>query len=175
MGPAPPRSFAPRSECIGCAMAGEASWKPGKTFATRGSIWTKSLLRSARPIFITSSKSPPRSPKTWPTDPMLFRTPKDKRDTARAFTLVELLVAITAGLFVSIAAFSLAKQGSRFFQQEARIANTQFSAVLGFDRLRADIARAGYMSTANISRDPFRCGDLTQFPPGMTGLASIRL
>jgi Prokaryotic N-terminal methylation motif len=98
------------------------------------------------------------------------------RRHSRAFTLIELMVAITAGLFVAIAAFALARQGSRFFQQEARIANAQFSATLGFDRLRADIARAGFLSTANIQRDPFRCGSTAGWPsPGLPSLAAIRI
>jgi prepilin-type N-terminal cleavage/methylation domain-containing protein len=93
----------------------------------------------------------------------------------RGFTLIELLVAMTAGLFVAIGAFALAKQGSRFFQQEARIANTQFAATLGFDRLRSDIARAGFLTTANVQRDPFHCGTSAGWPAGMVSLAALRL
>src|SRR5258708_34442648 len=103
--------------------------------------------------------------------PVCRRAPR-----SRGFTLIELMVAITAGLFVAISAFALAKQGSRFFQQEARVANAQFSATLGFDRLRADIARAGFLSTANIQRDPFYCGARPSSPPaGITSLAAVRL
>jgi len=92
------------------------------------------------------------------------------------FTLIELMVAITAGLFVAISAFALARQGSRFFQQEARVSNAQFSATLGFDRLRTDIARAGFMTTANGQRDPFRCGSTAAWPsPGMQSLAALRI
>src|SRR6266536_1790728 len=95
---------------------------------------------------------------------------------ARGFTLIELMVAVTAGLFVAVAAFALARQGSRFFQQEARVANAQFAATLGFDRLRADIARAGFLTTANVQRDPFRCGDVATFPAGgMASLSALRL
>src|SRR6266536_2587712 len=94
---------------------------------------------------------------------------------ARGFTLIELMVAVTAGLFVAIAAFALARQGSRFFQQEARVSNAQFSATLGFDRLRADIARAGFLTTSNIQRDPFFCGNATLLPIGMASLAAIRI
>ena len=103
------------------------------------------------------------------------KTTSSQRAAARAFTLVELLVAVTAGLFVAIAAFALSRQGSRFFQQEARIANTQFAATLGFDRLRADVARAGFMSTPNIQRDPFHCGSPVGWPAGMASLASLRI
>jgi prepilin-type N-terminal cleavage/methylation domain-containing protein len=97
------------------------------------------------------------------------------RSNRRGFTLVELMVAITAGLFVAVASFALAKQGSKFFQQEARIANAQFSATLGFDRLRSDIARAGFLTTANVQRDPFVCGTTAGWPVGMTGLAALRI
>lgn len=75
----------------------------------------------------------------------------------RGFTLLELLVAIVAGLFVAMAAFALSKQSSRFFHQETRLANAQFETLVGFERLRADIARAGYLSTANIQTEPFHC------------------
>jgi hypothetical protein len=85
------------------------------------------------------------------------------------------MVAITAGLFVAVAAFGLAKQGSKFFQQEARVANAQFSATLGFDRLRSDISRAGFLTTGNIQRDPFVCGTTAGWPAGMTGLAALRI
>jgi prepilin-type N-terminal cleavage/methylation domain-containing protein len=102
------------------------------------------------------------------------RRPRSAR--SHGFTLIELMVAITAGLFVAIAAFALARQGSRFFQQEARIANAQFSATLGFDRLRADIARAGFLASANIQRDPFRCGSTAGWSsPGMPSLAAVRI
>jgi prepilin-type N-terminal cleavage/methylation domain-containing protein len=102
------------------------------------------------------------------------RHPEHVRST-RGFTLIELMVAITAGLFVAIAAFALARQGSRFFQQEARIANAQFSATLGFDRLRADIARAAFLSTPNVQRDPFRCGSTGGWPAGLASLGAIRI
>lgn len=87
----------------------------------------------------------------------------------RGFTLIELLVAVIAGLFVAIAAFALAKQGSRFFQSEARLANAQFAELVGFERLRADIARAGFLSTPNIQRDPNVCGR-----PGGTAPAFVQ-
>jgi prepilin-type N-terminal cleavage/methylation domain-containing protein len=101
--------------------------------------------------------------------------PVSHRADERGFTLVELMVAVTAGLFVAVASFALAKQGSKFFQQEARVANAQFSATLGFDRLRADIARAGFLTTANVQRDPFVCGNTVGWPAGMTGLAALRI
>jgi prepilin-type N-terminal cleavage/methylation domain-containing protein len=71
----------------------------------------------------------------------------------RGFTLVELLVAIIAGLLVAAAAISFSKQSTRFFSQEARIAAAQMSVLSGFQRLQGDISRASYMSTPNMRRD----------------------
>ncbi len=81
------------------------------------------------------------------------RTPK----APRGFTLIELLVALTGGLFVSIAVFALARDASRFYQREGRMANATLAVVTGFERLRADIARAGFLSSPNVRADPLVC------------------
>jgi hypothetical protein len=96
---------------------------------------------------------------------------------ARGFTLVELMVAITGGLFVSIAVFALARDGSRFYQRESRIAEATLGTVIGFDRLRNDIARAGFLSTPNIRSDPLLCGELTTYKdfPQLQQLASLQI
>jgi type II secretory pathway pseudopilin PulG len=75
------------------------------------------------------------------------------RAAARAFTLMELMVAMVAGLVVGIAAFAFSKQSVRFFSQEARSASAQMSVLNGFQRLQADLSRAAYMSTPNMVRD----------------------
>ncbi|HVU01756.1 MAG TPA: prepilin-type N-terminal cleavage/methylation domain-containing protein [Polyangiaceae bacterium] len=77
---------------------------------------------------------------------------------SRGFTLVELMVAVTGGLFVTLAVFALSKQSTRIYQAETRIANATMSSVVGFDRLRADIERAGYLVSPNVSVDPKFCG-----------------
>lgn len=109
-------------------------------------------------------------PRTTPRPGRSFRL-------SRGFTLIELLVAIVAGLFVAIAAFALSKQGSRFFHQETRLANAQFETLVGFERLRADIARAGYLSTPNIQDEPFHCRspNIANWPYGLTALAAMRI
>jgi hypothetical protein len=83
----------------------------------------------------------------------------------RGFTLVELMVAITGGLFVSIIVFTVAKNSSRFYQAETRVGEATLGGMVGFDRLRADIARAGFLSSANIQDDPRVCAG----PPGVAG------
>jgi hypothetical protein len=92
------------------------------------------------------------------------------------------MVAMTGGLFVSIAVFALARDGSRFYQRESRVAEATLGSVVGFDRLRGDIARAGYLSPPNLRGDSLRsdatfCGDVTQFNglPFLSNLASIQI
>lgn len=76
---------------------------------------------------------------------------------ARGFTLVELMVAMTGGLFLSIVVFALSRDASRFYQRENRMANATLAGVSGFERLAGDVARAGHLATANIEADPHVC------------------
>jgi hypothetical protein len=80
-----------------------------------------------------------------------------RRDRA-GFTLVELMVAITGGLFVSIIVFSISKNSARFYQAETRAGEATLAEIVGFERLRADVARAGFLSSPNIMADPRVCG-----------------
>jgi Tfp pilus assembly protein PilW len=98
------------------------------------------------------------------------------RRATRGFTLVELMVALMGGLFISLAVFALARDAGRFYQSEVRIANATVGGLLGFERLRTDIARAGLMSSPNINRDPAVCTkpDGT-WPANLSQLASIQI
>ncbi len=75
------------------------------------------------------------------------------------FTLVELMVSITGGLFVSIAVFMLAKQSTNLYQSEGRAGNATLGSIVGFERLRQDVERAAFLSTPMIRRDPKICGN----------------
>lgn len=70
------------------------------------------------------------------------------------FTLVELMVALSGGLFLSIMVFALSRDTSRFYQRENRLAGAVMAGMSGFERLKADIGRAGYLATPNIAKDP---------------------
>lgn len=86
------------------------------------------------------------------------------------------MVAITGGLFLSIVVFSLSRQGTQFYQQEMRAAAATNGAIVGFERLRADIGRAGFMSSPNIRRDQRVCGQPatdTTWPSALRQLASM--
>ncbi len=76
---------------------------------------------------------------------------------ARAFTLVELMVAMTAGLFFTVFVFMMTKDSSRFFQGQARLSESTLATLTGFERLRSDIARAGFLASPNFLRDANRC------------------
>ncbi|MGE0324006.1 MAG: PilW family protein [Polyangiaceae bacterium] len=96
----------------------------------------------------------------------------------RGFTLAELMVAITGGLFISIAVFSMARFGSRFYQQESRVANATMSSVVGFERLKADITRAGFLASPNVLRDPNVCGQPAtdaSWPTQLRNLAAVQI
>ncbi len=98
------------------------------------------------------------------------------RRSAAGFTLVELMVALTGGLFVSLAVFALARDSGRFYQREARIANATIGGLLGFERLRTDIARAGYLSSPNLFRDGRQCGAPSPlWPQNLKNLASMQV
>jgi hypothetical protein len=100
------------------------------------------------------------------------------RGPTRGFTLVELMVALTGGLFVSVMVFTLAKDSSRFYMREARVADATLAAVTGFERLRADLTRISFMTTPNIRRDVQNgrlCGNPTGWPQEMRRLAGLRI
>jgi hypothetical protein len=100
------------------------------------------------------------------------------RRAVHGFTLIELLVSLTGALFVSISVFMLARHTSQQYQQEAHLANANLASVVGFERLRADIARAGFMASPNVQRDPFVCGTPVadaSWPEQMKVMASVRI
>jgi type II secretory pathway pseudopilin PulG len=102
----------------------------------------------------------------------VFRSRRASR--ARGFTLVELMVALTGGLFVSVAVFMLAKQATGLYQSEARMSNATLGSVIGFERLRLDIERASFLASPNLRRDPKRCGvPDASWPAYLSHLAGI--
>jgi hypothetical protein len=85
-------------------------------------------------------------------------------------------VAVTGGLFVAIAVFALARDGSRFYRQQARVADATLGAIIGFNRLKADLGRSGFMSSPNLRQDPFRCETPdNNWPTALRDLATLRI
>jgi hypothetical protein len=94
---------------------------------------------------------------------------------ARGFTLVELLMATTAGLAVSAAAFLLARGASSVFQEETRITSAQLSASLGLHRIASDLGRAGFLSTPNILTDPYVANESGSWPGSISKLRAVAI
>lgn len=92
-----------------------------------------------------------------------------RKRASRGFTLVELLVALTAGLIVSLAVVALSREATFSFHEEMRSASAESSVRIALDRLKADLQRAGYMTTGNINTDPripLDSRDATRIPGG---------
>ncbi len=118
------------------------------------------------------------------TDPRVYSarsTARAKRRGEGGFTLIELTVALMAGLIVGLGIVGLSKATTRSFHEEIRSSAAEANLRTAVDRLRADLARAGYMSTSNIATDPMIAktpGTANPSPAAMTGLrrlASVHL
>lgn len=101
----------------------------------------------------------------------------------RAFTMVELMVALTAGLVVGAAVMGLSRIATHTFNEEVRTTATEMSIRVASDRLRGDLSRAAYMSTPNGRLDPLLIapsGNMSidpgaKAPNGLGRLASVNL
>lgn len=105
------------------------------------------------------------------------RLPRVRRGQA-GFTLIELMVAMTGGLFLAVVVVALSRDASRVYQQETRVANATLSGVNGFERLVNDIARAGHLTTPNISADPRVCNRPSSggsWPTNVQNLRAIKI
>jgi prepilin-type N-terminal cleavage/methylation domain-containing protein len=92
------------------------------------------------------------------------------------FTLIELTVALVAGLVVALGIMGLSKDATHTFHEEMRSSAAEANLRTAMDRLRADLARAGYMSTGNISTDPLIArapGETNPIPSTLLGLGRL--
>ena len=65
----------------------------------------------------------------------LLQLASARRRRRRGFTLVELMVAVTGGLFVALAVFAISRQSGRFYTRESRVSDATLGALVGFERL----------------------------------------
>jgi prepilin-type N-terminal cleavage/methylation domain-containing protein len=96
---------------------------------------------------------------------------------SRGFTLIELMASLAGGLALAVAVFLLSKHSAALYQRETRVASATLASVVGFERLRADIARAGFMASPNVRRDPYVCGSPVTggWPSLLSQMSSIRV
>ncbi len=76
-----------------------------------------------------------------------------RRRGRAGFTLIELSVALLAGLLVSMALVQVSKEANNTFHEEVRASAAEMSLRIALERLRLDLQRASYMSTGNIAGD----------------------
>lgn len=74
------------------------------------------------------------------------------RSTA-GFTLLELMVALVAGLVAILAVYYVSSASARHFHEQQRVAQTQTSVRMALQQMRRDIARAGFFGTPNSQRE----------------------
>jgi type II secretory pathway pseudopilin PulG len=98
------------------------------------------------------------------------------RPNRRGFTILEVVVALSAGVLVSMATFTLSKNATAFFQREARISSAQLALTLAMNRLTNDIQRASFLSTTNIQLDPNVCRTTAgTWPAGLSVLGGLNI
>jgi prepilin-type N-terminal cleavage/methylation domain-containing protein len=87
---------------------------------------------------------------------------------ARAgFTLVELMVALTAGAFAIAGAYYLTGTSSRLFNEQMSVTEVQSSLRLAMEQIKRDVSRAGFLATRS-RRELFDCsgvGDSVETSP----------
>jgi len=91
---------------------------------------------------------------------MTYR-PKSTSRRSPGFTLVEMMLALAAGTIVISSVYVIGAGSARYFQHQHRLAQSQMGVRTGLDQLRRDIARAGFMGTANTRRES-SCVPLTR-------------
>lgn len=64
------------------------------------------------------------------------------------------MVALLAGLIITLAVVGLAKTATATFYEQVRTTSAEMSLRLAAQRLSSDLARAGFMTTGNIRWDP---------------------
>lgn len=133
------------------------------------------LMKAKSTTFANQRMAPRGTPKQALLRRRLVRSRLARRRQRAGFTLVEMMVAMLAGVLVAAAAFLLARNASSFFQKEARITGTQLANMVGLTRLQNDLRRVSMMSTSNVRRDPSVCGRSSSWPAGLDELAGLRI
>lgn len=72
-----------------------------------------------------------------------------RKHTTHGFTLVEMMVALTAGAIAMTSIYYVSAASSQHFHEQQMIANMQTALRLAMDRIRADLQRAAFLGSVN--------------------------
>lgn len=92
-----------------------------------------------------------------------------RRRRRQGFTLLELMIALAIGTLVVGTVYTLGGASARAFQEQQRISQLQLATRLAMDRVRRDVALAGFGGTPD-SQVERTCGG-TAFPSRLIGLS----
>jgi prepilin-type N-terminal cleavage/methylation domain-containing protein len=80
-----------------------------------------------------------------------------RRIKLRGFTLIELMVALTAGTFAVAGVYYLGNISARAYTEQMRMGDAQMSLRSAMDQIRRDFARAGYLGARNVNTEHLAC------------------
>lgn len=72
----------------------------------------------------------------------------------RGFTLLEIMVALVAGVITISVVYSLSRGTTRVLTEQHRVSQTQTALRLAMEQIRTDIERAGFGGSANSDSEP---------------------
>ncbi|MCB2020351.1 MAG: prepilin-type N-terminal cleavage/methylation domain-containing protein, partial [Burkholderiaceae bacterium] len=91
-----------------------------------------------------------------------------RKKSEAGFTLLELMVALVAGLIAILAIYYMSSASAHHFNEQQRLAQSQMALRMATERIRRDVQRAGFTAVPNTSRV-----QTCQSPPGGTHMAAI--
>ncbi len=77
-----------------------------------------------------------------------------RRVRRRGFTLLEIMVALIAGVITITVIYTLSRGSTRVLSEQHRIAQTQTALRMAMEQVRADIERAGLFASPNSDAEP---------------------
>lgn len=81
-----------------------------------------------------------------------YRQASDRTKSTRAgFTIIELMVSLTVGGLAIGSMYAIGSATTRQFYSQQQVASAQTSLRMALDQVKRDIARAGYLSTPNVT------------------------
>ena len=72
---------------------------------------------------------------------------------AQGFTLIELMVALVAGLIAISSVYTISKASSQNFHEQQRISQAQMATRMAVEQIRLDVQRAGFLGSANTGTE----------------------